>query len=274
MQQDEVLSRTRGGIMTPEKVKGLVGRMSTAERIEAAKAKTKRVVDHLLYLLELHENNRITLYSDTLSAQIPKSFAANAFNVFQQALHQFEIVRLCALWDGPDPDGETIPTVAALIDHPDVIESLAQETLSHWRDIPTHKLNPSSDPELRAIEEDGMQRVNLAFGEEQAQRARDDLRQAIADADTLFRSPQLQSIRNLRHKHLAHSLSQTRLERIGPVALMKYGDEQDVLEASIPIVENLYCWVNGCSFSFEESQQIDRKHAEALWKGCKFDVLG
>lgn len=60
--------------------------MTTADRVTAAKAKTERVVDHLLYLLELHENKSIIFYSPTLSSQIPTSFAANAFNVFQRAL--------------------------------------------------------------------------------------------------------------------------------------------------------------------------------------------
>jgi hypothetical protein len=36
--------------------------------------------------LELHENNAIVLYSTTLSRQIPTSFAANAFRVFQTAM--------------------------------------------------------------------------------------------------------------------------------------------------------------------------------------------
>jgi bifunctional non-homologous end joining protein LigD len=37
-----------------------------------------------------------------LSSQIPQSFAANAFNVFQRSMHQFEIVRLCVLWDSAE----------------------------------------------------------------------------------------------------------------------------------------------------------------------------
>jgi hypothetical protein len=73
--------------------------MTVPDRVKAAKEKTERVVDHLLYLLELHENNAIIVYSDTLSRQIPNSHAANAFNVFKRGVHQFEIVRLCALWD-------------------------------------------------------------------------------------------------------------------------------------------------------------------------------
>jgi hypothetical protein len=64
----------------------------TAWRVSEAKRITSRLVDHLLYLLAIHENNAIVLYSDTLSKQVPRSYAANAFNVFREALHQLEIV--------------------------------------------------------------------------------------------------------------------------------------------------------------------------------------
>ena len=116
--------------------------MTTAQRIEAAKEKTERVVDHLLYLLALHENNAIIVYSDTLSSQVTYSRAANAFNVLQAGLHQFEIVRLCALWDRTGEDKESIPTIIELIDLPEVIEELAQETLGHWSGIGGHIMSP------------------------------------------------------------------------------------------------------------------------------------
>ena len=96
--------------------------MTTAERIQAAKEKTERLVDHLLYLLALHENNAIIVYSDTLSSQIRYAHTANAFNVFRGGLHQFEIVRLCALWDRPGRHRENIPTIVELIDHREVIQ--------------------------------------------------------------------------------------------------------------------------------------------------------
>jgi hypothetical protein len=79
-----------------------VSTMSHSERISLAKKKIERVVDHLVYLLELHENNAIISYSPKLSSQIPASRAANAFNVFQRGLYQFEIIHLCALWDELD----------------------------------------------------------------------------------------------------------------------------------------------------------------------------
>jgi hypothetical protein len=42
-------------------------RMSIPQRVNTAKQKITRVMDHLLYLLELHENNAIILYSPVLS---------------------------------------------------------------------------------------------------------------------------------------------------------------------------------------------------------------
>jgi hypothetical protein len=252
----------------------MLERMTVPDRVEAAKEKTERVVDHLLYLLELHENNAIIVYSPTLSSQIPTSHAANAFNVFQRGLHQFEIVRLCALWDRAEPTRENIPTIVELIDHPDVIDVLVEETRSHWAGIETHIANPPDDPELAVAAIEGLRQSNERFGNEQAAKARCGLTTAIRDARAILSSLRLVGIMNLRDKHLAHSLSQTRREqKSGPVAPMEYGDEREVLFSSLPIVEAFFCWVNGKSFSFADSREIDQRNARALWHGCKFAVL-
>ena len=76
---------------------------------------------------------------------------------------------------------------------------------------------------------------------------------------------------NVRHKHLAHSLSKTKLER-KRVAPMKYGHERKLLSKTLPIVEALHCWIKGTSFRFADSQKNARNYAEALWKHCTFDI--
>jgi len=196
----------------------------------------EKVLDHFLYLLELHENNVIAIYSPTLSSQIPTSYAANAFNVFQRGMHQFEIVRLCALWDRAEHEKENIPTVIELIDDSSIIDVLAEETLSHWANIGTHHINPSVDAELKAIEQEAINESNIQFGKKQASKAQAGLREAITNARTILASPRLAAVMNLRDKHLAHSLSATRREaKHGPVAAVKYGDETSLLEALIPI---------------------------------------
>jgi hypothetical protein len=42
----------------------------------------------------MHEPNTLVIYSPEMSAQIPHSFAAPAFNQFQRSMHLFEIIRL------------------------------------------------------------------------------------------------------------------------------------------------------------------------------------
>jgi hypothetical protein len=220
------------------------------ERIKLAKAKMTKIIDHFLYVIELHANNSFVVFSPVLASQIPRSYAANAFKVFQRSMYQIEIVRLCAIWDGIDLDKENIPTVVALIDDDQIIEMLAEETHSQHQD-----------------------QRDQQFADERASLARTGLQQAIAAARTVLSSTRLASIMNIRDKHLAHSLETTRREKNGPVQPMKYGDETKLLDASIPILESLYCWVNGTSFSFENSQGIDQRNAEALWTGCKFADL-
>jgi HEPN superfamily AbiU2-like protein len=244
---------------------------TVAERIQAAKEKTARVVDHLLYLLELHANNAHVVYSPLLSSQIPQPFAANAFNVFQRSMHQFEIVRLCALWDRAGDDKENIPTVIELIDNDLVIDTLADETRSPRAKEAMALLNPSVEPDLNAAERDAMRQYELALADEEADQARKELRFAITDARSFLASAQLDSIMNIRDKHLAHSLERTRREKHGPIAPMKYGDETAALKRSVPIVERLYCWVNGKSFSIADARRIDEENASSLWHACKFD---
>jgi hypothetical protein len=247
--------------------------LTSTERIELAKTKMAKVLDHFLYIVELHANNAFIVHSPTLASQIPASFAANAFNVFQRSMYQIEIVRLCAIWDRASRDRESIATVVELIDTEEIIEMLAEEARDHWSGSNSHLLNPSDDPELAAIEHEAVRNQEIRFGQEQGAQAKAELKLAIEDTRKILSSQRLGPVMNLRHKHLAHSLTQTQAEKHGPVPPMKYGDETSLLEASIPIIERLYCWVNGKSFSISNSQEIDQKNAEALCKGCTFEVL-
>jgi len=241
------------------------------ERIDLAKTKIAKVLDHFLYVIELHANNSFIVYSPTLASQIPPSYAANAFNVFQRSMHQIEIVRLCAIWDTADADKENIPTVIELIDDEKILETLA--AVNHRTGTEGYNLTPSRDPKLAAIEHEEYRKMEIRFGLERAVLAKTELKQAIVDAQAVLSSPRLASVMNLRDKHLAHSLTITRREKRAPIPPMKFGDETDLLNASIPIIEKLYCWVHGAGFSIADSQEIDQKNADALWSRCTFNVV-
>jgi hypothetical protein len=181
-------------------------------RISLAKAKMERALDHFLYVLELHANNAFVVRSNILSAQIPQSFAANAFNVFQRSMHQIEIVRLCAMWDSADLDKENILTVVELIDDPLVIEALADETRRHHSAMGGLIFKSSEDDEEEMMTR-ALEAANAQFGEEQAMRVKTELDDAIKAARKIAKSDRLSSVMNLRDKHLAHSLTQTRREK-------------------------------------------------------------
>ena len=149
-------------------------------------------------MIELHANNSFVVFSPLLASQIPRSHAANAFNVFQRSMYQIEIVRLCAIWDGIDLDKENIPTVVALINDDEIIEMLAEETRSHWVGGASERMhNPSDDPAVAAIEREMGKAANLQFADEQASKARTELRQAIAGRARRFSARRV----GLDHEH-------------------------------------------------------------------------
>jgi len=246
---------------------------SAQKRIDEARIITKRLVDHIHYILDLHENNAIAIYSDTLTKQINRADAAAAFNVFQSAMHQFEIVRLCALWDRAKPNRESIMTVVELIDADTVIHSLSDETRAAYvNQSAAIDHQDQETEETRKLISEAFKQINADFGDQQASRATSDLRNAIKATREFESSGLMASLRNYRDKHLAHSLRTTHLEKAGPVTPLKYGNETTVLEKSLPIIEALYCWVNGTSISLTASQESDRNNAQALWQACQFKL--
>jgi hypothetical protein len=246
-----------GGLtMATSKEIAKIAKLSSVERIAAAKEKTRKVVDHLLYLIALHESNALVLYSPLLCSQVITASAANAFDVFRHSLYRFEIVRLSALWDSIDLAKENVPTIIELVDHPAVLDALEQELASSWGNAPT------DPPELQHHERE--------FGAQHARNVRDKLRKAIDEARAIICSARLRSVMNLRDKRLAHSLAQTQREKAGPIDPMKYGDERALLDATLPIVQALYSGINHTHFSFDNSREIAQQNANALWQGCKF----
>src|SRR5262245_36305030 len=187
--------------------------MATVERVKAAKQKTERVADHLFQLIALHENNAIVVHSDALALQIPRSYAANAFNVFQHSLYCFEIVRLCALWDRawPDLSRESIPTIVELIADANVIDALVEATRSTWssRILPIDSEDSKTDTALR----ESLIRLNERPVQEKAAEVSDGLKKSIALGRKIENSAILRNVRNLRDKHLASSLFGTFQEK-------------------------------------------------------------
>jgi hypothetical protein len=250
--------------------------LSDCDRIALAKRKMERVLNHVINLAAIHENNAIVVFSPMLVDQIPRSYAAHAFNVFQHVMHDFEMVRLCALWISPqnaEDETESIPTVVAIIDHPSVIDALVQTERSHWGDITARNM-ASLNPALTELELEAIKQNEDKFGEGQASKARSDLLEAISQTKRLRASPRFTALKNHRDKYLAHSLASTKHEKKTgqPLPLAKYNYATKLFDLSIPIVEKLYHCVTGKGFDISQSQKISKRCAEALWGRCTFTI--
>lgn len=252
-------------------------RLTSRERIAHAKAITEELTRRINLPLSLHEANRIIGYSDTLSSQIPASYAGHAFRDLTDAMFRYEVVQLLAVWDPPDPDLDRIAfslqAVATLCDNNDVIGSLAEEHFRAHASRGTRFLSLPEDEALRSIATDVFERDQLQFAKEQANQCDFELRKAIEEVRDTVDAPYFIGLKNYRNK-VAHSLPRTRIEKqCGSAIPVKYGYERELLNTTIKLIESFYCWVNGISFSIEDDcREFAKRCAEELWLNCKFQI--
>ncbi len=210
--------------------------LSTSERVERARTIISTQIDDLRELIAISEANRVIIYSPVLASQIPKSFAANAFNQFQWCSLNYEILRACSLWDNPREDRASIPTLVALV----------------------------NDAACRAQIESDLGGGHYAAGHiHRFDRA---IRIAGAIATSKFKT----ALYDFRNRSLAHSL--VFHAPAAPVVLPKYGYERRLLRASIAVVSNFNNAVRDSSFAFDMAVEQSRRNARALWTNCTFTV--
>ena len=251
-------------------VKRLFERLTPEDRILQSKAIIKELTYRIQFILQLHAANEIVNYSSKLSSQIDPSPAAAAFTILQDSLFQHEVIKLLAIWDKAEENAVSIPTVLKLLDHPEVIDKIYWEVLSHHIDRGFRLLNPSNDPAIQEAINASLRESQKAFALEQADKARMAIK-ACMDAVSLLADGELaEGLLNLRDR-VAHSVTYTRRELRGKNARAKYGHEREILERTISIIEDLYCWVNGTSFDIaSDCFESARNDASDFWGNLIF----
>ena len=231
--------------------------LSDSERLSLAKHRTERLVDHIICKLFLmHKSNASIIYSRKLSEQIPRSYAAHAFNQFQHGMYLFEIIRLCALWDKARKDRESIPTIIALFDKPELIDQLLAEARALYEN------------------EDLPDTIKKKFADEAAETARCKLSLAISKANEVQASRQLKSLQSFRNNYIAYNLDIANPSGKGmaSVETFKYGDETFVLDATVVIADALHRGLNHAGIQWSQSRDMARRNAQDLWNHCTFDI--
>ena len=177
--------------------------MPVEERICLARSRTQAVVDHYIDLVRIHATVQKVFYTDVLSAQIPRSRAANAFNCFRESLFKIEIVRLCALWDKPSADRASIPSIFALLNQ------------------------ATTDVIVTGVYERELAKEDQNWATETAERAQKELSEARDTGVAIANSDLMVRLRAHRDKHLAHALTEETLADKPPP---RYGDERKLFD--------------------------------------------
>lgn len=217
------------------------------ERVTHVAEMVSRIIDLLGPVIAVHEANRIVSFSDKLSSQIPKSYAANAFHELQRALLDAEMTRLAKLWDRPSWSRNSLQTAYWLTVDADVRAICDRRVKEAWEPYDGHN--------RWHVERQGRAWRRLDFL-----------------APNAFDAPVFERIENFRHKHLAHSLIQTAKEKVRPISPPTYRDQRRLLARTIVITRLLDQVVRQSGFIWSSAFEIARNNAEALWHGCTFDV--
>lgn len=220
--------------------------LAPAERYDRAVHIVSRAIDQLQEIIGVTETNRIIIYSSAIASQIPKSYAANAFNLLQWVMLNYEILRLCALWDRGAMDRESILAMVDLIDDANVTTVVSAKLC---------------ESECVAVPN--------SYVEGQLAR----LAKAIRVAKRVSGSGFRRSLLTFRDHRLAHSLTPP-INPSGAAPAPKYGYERRLLRASVAVVDGFNGALRNSSFAFDISFENSKRNAEALWHSANFAVDG
>jgi len=243
----------QGGRQNQKKRKKLIPQERARRAIEIV----YRIEKHLRLTTYMHESNAILCYSDQISGQIPKSQAAQPFNILQASQYQLELVRLTAIWDKPGQDRQSFPRVAELIQDDVRKNTLADEVFELFV------------------------RNALSKREAKYNRSLNDMRRSLVEAlgiiDRLMNGEneehsRLQAIRSFRDWNIAHYINGSESPMKGTaLGSAKYGDEEWLLERSIEVLTLLAHGTNGLKLNWEAVCSIGRSNAKGFWERITYD---
>jgi hypothetical protein len=152
--------------------------LETEEKVFIARNRVLMLSNALVDVIKLNEQkhafHKSQLYRDRHELE--------AVKLLFETLENYEVAQICRLWDQLDPAGFSLPTIANLLEGPDVRQQLS------GRGVITS---------LRPIDPDFL----IIFDE------------AISEAAAIAKSAAHERLQNYRHKVIAHPIYKTRQER-------------------------------------------------------------
>ena len=244
--------------------------MDVRRRLVLAGGKVEQLWRYMRGLIQTHVNNEYLSYSNCLTAQIPPSYAANAYNNVQDVMFYGELVKLAAMWDTVDLDKISIPTIVELIGTPATKANLFQ-----WRHVPEayRKANAMIVSRMSTID----QEEAWMTIDSQMTRARSAFehfwRSSVCLAHCVSKSNRLKRLIDTRARHFVHNFDKQNYSvRSTPQAPTKYGEERRLLNTTIRITSSLSIVVRNHQIDYANDFEYCRRNADELWLSCHFKL--
>ncbi len=227
-----------------------IRRLTAEERLEIARQRIEQMVLHLKSAIYQYENNRIFVLDEEFDRRVPTSYARHAFHLTRLMLQKALVLQVCKLWDSAASDRDSLPTVAALLKDPAVLDACREEN-------------------FRAVRTTQMNELNLADANDVADRRNSELSDIIAGIDS-YRSEDgnLLGLIRYRDKYIAHSLSGVADAADRP----KYGNIETLLGETKNFLDSLLDCVCRTSHSWDGYHEEGQLHARRLWGNCDFRI--
>ncbi|QRM28383.1 hypothetical protein [Microvirga sp. VF16] len=152
----------------------------------------------------------------------------------------FEVSSVCRLWDKAALPKFGLPTIAALLDDPNVLE-IVEEQLST-----THQSAEVLRSELSRIDE------------------------AISTIKEIEASDQIMRVRNFRDKFIAHPLLWTYNDQKAAIELIKDGDTDALVVAAISTMTRLMSVARGEPLDYLHLQEREREESKRFFDSVKW----
>ncbi|ANY77770.1 hypothetical protein BB934_05575 [Microvirga ossetica] len=198
------------------------------ERLSIVRLRLERTKELITEVINLHAQRLALLPSFDQYFEAPPS--APIFT-FMMTITQFEISHVCRLWDKPELSGFGLPSIAALLESPEVFEVIAKIAEGKTPESPE---NPAKIERLRTAIE------------------------AINEAEN---SEEIQRVRNHRNKFIAHPVVKTREERRRSYEIARTDDTEFLINTAIRAASTLAWAESGEELDYSLVQHQARAEA-------------
>ncbi len=234
-------------------------------RVKIARSKANKLSRFITTLIQTHANNQQLVYSKRPHEMVGVSFAAHSLSDLQRSSFAMELTRLCALWDAPKIDRISLPTIAALINHPEVLEILRRDHAAGWGGADPIKID--NEDELAPEDIDHFREMFKRSTDQFVERTfHRNLRIAISGVSAVAASARLRAIFNYRNHFIAHNLEEGSLGRASlPSNLPKYGYERKLLRTTQRMANALTVVINNSGFAYDWNRSFAERNSQSLF---------